>query len=73
MMERMEDTRDTSYSWQNKNFNSILVTVPAGFELKVDRIYIRKGKKEFSSITFLWVGERTNPKMVPKFAVAFGV
>ena len=73
MMERMGDTRNPAYSWANKNFSAIPVTVPAGAELKVDRIYIRKGKGEYSSITFLWVGERTNPKMVPRFAVAYGV
>lgn len=28
------------------------VTLPAGTELQVDRIYIRKGLKDFSSITF---------------------
>ena len=72
MMERIGDTRDTACSWEN-NFNSIPVTVPAGSELKVDRIYIRKGKEDCSSITFLWMGEKTNPKMVKKFAVAFGV
>lgn len=32
--------------------NSITVTIPAGTVLKVDRIYIRKGNSEYSSITF---------------------
>ena len=31
---------------------SINVTIPAGTVLKVDRIYIRKGNSEYSSITF---------------------
>lgn len=31
---------------------SIEVTLPAGTELSVDRIYIRKGASEYSSITF---------------------
>jgi hypothetical protein len=29
----------------------------------VDRIYIRKGNKEYSSITFLWKGEALPSKM----------
>ena len=32
--------------------NIINVTLPAGTELKVDRIYIRKGASDYSSITF---------------------
>lgn len=32
------------------------VTIPAGTVLKVDRIYIRKGNQEFSSITFYSIG-----------------
>lgn len=31
---------------------SVQITLPKGTELKVDRIYIRKGASEFSSITF---------------------
>ena len=63
MMERMGDDRPVAYRWHNKNFSAIPVTVPAGAELKVDRIYIRKGKGDYSSITFLWVGERTNARV----------
>lgn len=29
------------------------VTLPAGTALKLDRIYIRKGKKDFDSVTFI--------------------
>lgn len=32
---------------------SIEITIPAGTILKVDRIYIRKGISEYSSITFI--------------------
>ena len=64
MMERMGDTRPIAYYRQNKNFGSIPVTVPAGAELKLDRIYIRKGNSEYSSVTFLWMGERTCQKFV---------
>lgn len=35
------------------------VTIPAGEILKIDRIYIRKGKDEFDSVTFMWKGKRT--------------
>lgn len=37
--------------YNNDNIN-YLVTLSAGTILKVDRIYIRKGNKEYSSITF---------------------
>lgn len=46
----------TNHIWISNNGNksfSIPITLPAGTILKVDRIYIRKGLKEFSSITFL--------------------
>lgn len=39
------------YSYSNTN-NSILVKMEVGTILKVDRIYIRKGKSEWSSVTF---------------------
>lgn len=32
-------------------------TIPAGSVLKIDRVYIRKGQSDFSSVTFLWKGE----------------
>jgi len=39
------------------------VTIPAGTLLEVDRIYIRKGANDFSSVTFKWVkGEGKNKK-----------
>lgn len=31
---------------------SQLVTLPKGTELSIDRVYIRRGAKEFSSVTF---------------------
>jgi hypothetical protein len=31
---------------------SILVTIPAGSELIIDRVYIRKGQAEYSSVSF---------------------
>ena len=41
--------------------DSIPATIPQGAILKVDRIYIRKGLDDFSSLTFLWKGEATDP------------
>ncbi len=40
-----------TYGWRSAN-NTLLVTFKAGTILQVDRIYIRKGKTEWSSITF---------------------
>lgn len=37
---------------QDGNLYSMEVTLPAGTKLKVDRIYIRKGGSEYSSISF---------------------
>ena len=56
LMEKMGDPRNVTGSW-NDTFGTIPCTIPAGAVLKIDRIYIRKGSKEFSSITFLWKGE----------------
>lgn len=35
------------------------VTVPKGAALTIDRIYIRKGAKDYSSVTFRWPGQKT--------------
>lgn len=35
------------------NYRDLFVTIPEHTELKVDRIYIRKGNKDFSSVTFI--------------------
>ncbi len=37
----------------------VRVTLPAGTELGIDRIYIRRGNKEFDSITFNLLGVPT--------------
>jgi len=60
LMEKLGDIRKTT--WGGNNYGTIPCTIPAGAVLKVDRIYIRKGISEYSSITFLWVGERTEPR-----------
>ena len=62
LMERMLDTRRTVGSW-SPEFGAIPCTIPAGAVLKIDRIYVRKGKGDFSSITFLWKGEALPAKI----------
>jgi len=61
LMEKISDTRKSS-AWGN-DYAPIPCTIPSGAVLKVDRIYIRKGISEYSSVSFLWVGERTEPKV----------
>jgi hypothetical protein len=57
LMERLKDPRRTIASW-HADYGSLPATIPAGAVLKIDRVYIRKGSKDFSSVTFLWKGER---------------
>ena len=45
-------------SWNNDP--PVPVTIPAGTILIIDRVYIRKGQGDFSSITFRWKGA-SNP------------
>jgi hypothetical protein len=65
LMEKIGDRRKVT--WGGAGYSTIPCTIPAGATLKVDRIYIRKGISEYSSITFLWVGERTEPRMGQKY------
>ena len=60
------------YSWSRQDNVSTLVTLPKGTLLTVDRIYIRKGAKEFSSLTFLMPKRKTDKKTVTRTAVALG-
>lgn len=57
LMEKIGDVRKTIGDWSPK-YGAIPCTIPAGAVLKIDRVYIRKGAREYSSITFLWKGER---------------
>ena len=61
LMEFIKDPRQVIGSWHEK-YGSVQSTIPAGEILKVDRIYIRKGIKDYSSITFLWKGKSTEPR-----------
>lgn len=60
LMDAMGDTREIAWG----DITSIPCEIPVGEILKVDRIYIRKGHDEFSSITFFWQGKRTQPKVI---------
>jgi cytochrome c1 len=58
----------------------IKITLPAGTILQVDRIYIRKGASNYSSVTFyckslpsVSINDRFNPKKKPNKAVRFWV
>ena len=62
LMEKIGDLRRTIGCWSSE-YGAIPCTIPAGAVLKIDRVYIRKGMKEFSSITFLWKGESLPAKL----------
>jgi hypothetical protein len=63
----LEDYRTWLANVNQFGLSEIPITLPAGTVLKVDRIYIRKGKKEYSSITFYaeGLGETTVLKASP--------
>lgn len=52
--------RDLSWRAQT-GLQHTMVTLKAGTELSIDRIYIRRGKDEFDSITFNLLGAKTQP------------
>lgn len=56
LMEKVGDPRDVKGN-RSPDYGSVPCTIPAGAVLKIDRVYIRKGIKDYSSITFLWKGE----------------
>jgi hypothetical protein len=63
MMKYLGDTRDEhrtdwDYWRQHGHYAIRPCVIPAGSILKIDRIYIRKGLSEFSSITFIWKNQR---------------
>ncbi len=55
LMEYVNDPRERKY----RDNVPVPATLPAGLVLKVDRIYIRKGHKDFDSITFMLKGIST--------------
>ncbi len=50
-----EDQRDYANRWGNAQPKFFDMMLPAGTVLKIDRVYIRKGLQDYSSITFLVV------------------
>jgi hypothetical protein len=46
-----------------RNLDVIKASIPSGEVLKIDRIYIRKGSGDFDSITFMWEGMSTQPRI----------
>ena len=66
LMEVMNDPRKPEWSG-DKDYGALPCIIPSGAILKIDRIYIRKGLGEYSSLTFLWKGMRTNSKMVDRY------
>lgn len=62
LMEVTKDPRKVIWTG-HKDFGALPCTIPAGTVLKIDRIYIRKGVKDYSSITFLWKGMSTESRI----------
>jgi hypothetical protein len=56
LLERIKTAKGEEYSrwrsWDEKD-EQLLVTLEAGTVLRIDRIYIRKGKSEWDSVTFV--------------------
>lgn len=71
LMEFLKDPRQATWA-NDTNYGVISHVIPAGEILKVDRIYIRKGKGEYSSLTFLWKGARTQRREEPRSLTGYG-
>lgn len=65
-----------TYEYSQKIFNIIVdiklpaISLPKGTELKIDRIYIRKGKDDYSSVTF-YIEDCPDKTFVPKKKIRF--
>lgn len=59
-----------SHSWRNRP-GPVEVTLPKGTILTVDRVYIRKGAKDFSSLTFLIPKRKTERKRSTRTATEY--
>ena len=70
LMEFIGDPRETKYSYRDP-FTTEPCTIPAGTILKIDRLYIRKGLEDFSSVTFFWEGARTKSKVEEKTMTSY--
>lgn len=66
LMEFLNDPRANKTGWYEPKQPDQPATIPAGSILKIDRIYIRKGAADFSSVTFFWKGHRTKSRIVER-------
>lgn len=58
-LEYFKLTKNNETKWDHwRDDLSYPLTLPAGTVLKVDRIYIRKGVRDFDSVTFYMKGEK---------------
>lgn len=54
--------KDHSNYWKVLNLGD--VTLPAGMQLTLKRLYIRNGQKDFDSVTFMVTGTMLNGKKI---------
>ena len=54
-----------------KDEKKAIVRLKVGQELKIDRIYIRKGIGDFDSVSFLLVGEKTKRREISEIGVRY--
>jgi len=59
LMRFIKDERVSEMNDWRRIITAESFVIPAGSKLKIDRIYIRKGQDDFSSVTFFWVDKRT--------------
>ena len=63
LWEHLGKEKREDFNWR-KPRNPLPVTLPKGTKLKLDRIYIRKGRKPYDSISFNLVGAKTERRTV---------
>ena len=60
--------RRSNFNWDNYGKPAGTVTLPKGTVLKIDRIYVRKGASDYSSITFVTIPPDKKEKKIRFFA-----
>lgn len=63
LWEHLGKEKREDFNWR-KTRNPLPVTLPKGTKLKLDRIYIRKGRKPYDSVSFNLVGAKTERRTV---------
>lgn len=58
--------------WDDPAGEDEQVRIPAGAVLAVDRVYIRKGQSDYSSITFRWIGASTPARTESRSGCTYG-